>query len=428
LANGEIAINYADGRIYYLNANGSIASISGGGSSSYSFSTINVNSSLVLATSPTDILTLAGANGITVTACTSTKTITIGNDNTAALAYAKANAATLTVSNWYTGNVISGTISDVKFLNFNANSGISVSNTGNNSALITLGSSFKTWQVNGQTSLVAVGEDTVNFNAGNNIVITTNQSANPQEITFGTSANLTARYFIGDGSLLTGITSGGGSSSGYLANSIIFANASGYLSNTNNLQFFTSNNNFVVTGNVIGGGVRTTSSASAPASPTPGDIWYKTTNDKIYRYTYDGSNSYWIDINTPIFASNGTISIDPWVRDTANAIIGVNLTQNTNITFATGLAQAAFDKANTGTTGPTGNSFGVIYTANNNQYANSLTANAQVNFIGVAGVSVFANAITNTVTFAGSPGVQGLTVDYGFVYQTLDYTVDYGSI
>ena len=63
LANGEIAINYADGRIYYLNANGSIASISGGGgSSSYSFSTINVNSSLVLATSPTDILTLAGAN------------------------------------------------------------------------------------------------------------------------------------------------------------------------------------------------------------------------------------------------------------------------------------------------------------------------------------------------------------------------------
>ena len=83
MANGEIAINYADGRIYYLNANGSIASISGGGgSSSYSFSTINVNSSLVLATSPTDILTLAGANGITVTACTSSKVITIGTTGT----------------------------------------------------------------------------------------------------------------------------------------------------------------------------------------------------------------------------------------------------------------------------------------------------------------------------------------------------------
>jgi hypothetical protein len=190
LANGEIAINYADGRIYYLNANGSIASISGGGSSSYSFSTINVNSSLVLATSPTDILTLLGANGITVTACTSSKVITIG--------------------------------------------------------------------------------------------------------------------------------------------------------------------------------------------------------------------------------TTGTVGIDTYARNTANG--------------AASLAQAAFDKANTGTTGATGNSFGVIYTANNNQYANSSTANAQVNFVGVAGVSVFANAITKTVTFAGSPGVQGLTVDYGFVYQTLDYTVDYGSI
>ena len=191
LANGEIAINYADGRIYYLNANGSIASISGGGSSSYSFSTINVNSSLVLATSPTDILTLLGANGITVTACTTSKVITIG--------------------------------------------------------------------------------------------------------------------------------------------------------------------------------------------------------------------------------TTGTVGIDTYARDTANG--------------AASLAQAAFDKANTGTgTGTSGNSFGVIYTANNNQYAKSATANAQINFTGVAGVSVFANAITNTVTFAGSPGVQGLTVDYGFVYETLDYTVDYGSI
>ena len=272
LANGEIAINYADGRIYYLNANGSIASISGGGSSSYSFSTINVNSSLVLATSPTDILTLLGANGITVTACTTSKVITIGTTGTVGIdTYARDTA-------------------------------------------------------NGAASLAQAAFDKAN----------------------------------------TGGTGGSVSSSGYLANSIIFANASGYLSNTNNLQFFTSNNNFVVTGNVIGGGVRTTSSASAPASPTPGDIWYKTTNDKIYRYTFDGTNSYWIDINTPIFASNGTISIDPWARDTANVIIGVDLTQNTNITYATGLAQAAFNKANTGGSGSSSG-----YLANSVIFANA---------------------------------------------------------
>lgn len=37
------------------------------------------------------------------------------------------------------------------------------------------------------------------------------------------------------------------SGSGYLANSVIFANSTGYLSNTNTLQFYTSNNTLVTT-------------------------------------------------------------------------------------------------------------------------------------------------------------------------------------
>jgi len=44
---------------------------------------------------------------------------------------------------------------------------------------------------------------------------------------------------------------GGGSSSGYLANSVIFANSTGYLANTSNISFFASNNTLQVTGNVI---------------------------------------------------------------------------------------------------------------------------------------------------------------------------------
>jgi hypothetical protein len=45
-----------------------------------------------------------------------------------------------------------------------------------------------------------------------------------------------------DGTRQTTAGGGGGSSSGYLANSIIFANTTGYLSNVNGLQFFSSNN------------------------------------------------------------------------------------------------------------------------------------------------------------------------------------------
>jgi len=45
----------------------------------------------------------------------------------------------------------------------------------------------------------------------------------------------------------------GGSSSGYLANSIIFANTTGYLSNTSNIKFFASNNSLYVANAVITG-------------------------------------------------------------------------------------------------------------------------------------------------------------------------------
>jgi hypothetical protein len=44
------------------------------------------------------------------------------------------------------------------------------------------------------------------------------------------------------------ISSGGVSASGYQNNSVIFANNTGYLSNTSNLQFYTSNNTLVING------------------------------------------------------------------------------------------------------------------------------------------------------------------------------------
>jgi pyruvate/2-oxoglutarate dehydrogenase complex dihydrolipoamide acyltransferase (E2) component len=79
LANGELALNYADGKLYYKSNTGSILAISGsgGGGSSYSFATINANSSLILATSPTDTLSIIPGNNITITANTTTKSITI---------------------------------------------------------------------------------------------------------------------------------------------------------------------------------------------------------------------------------------------------------------------------------------------------------------------------------------------------------------
>jgi hypothetical protein len=54
--------------------------------------------------------------------------------------------------------------------------------------------------------------------------------------------------------------------------------------------------NVITTGNIIGGGVRSTTGATAPTAPTVGDMWYNTTNDILYRYTYDGTSNNWLDI------------------------------------------------------------------------------------------------------------------------------------
>jgi len=60
LAFGEIAINYADGKLYYKDDTGSIDFIS----NQSSFDTINANNSLILATGVSDTLSFVAGNNI----------------------------------------------------------------------------------------------------------------------------------------------------------------------------------------------------------------------------------------------------------------------------------------------------------------------------------------------------------------------------
>lgn len=78
LAHGELAINYADGKLFYRHANNSIASISTG-STTDSFATINANSSLILASSPYDTLSILPGNNITISTDTINKRIIINS-------------------------------------------------------------------------------------------------------------------------------------------------------------------------------------------------------------------------------------------------------------------------------------------------------------------------------------------------------------
>jgi hypothetical protein len=101
LANGELALNYADQLLYYKHANGSIVAIANGasigldqiardtangaftkanGAAQFSFTTINVASqSDIVADSNTDTLTLVSGPGINITTDAPNDTITISS-------------------------------------------------------------------------------------------------------------------------------------------------------------------------------------------------------------------------------------------------------------------------------------------------------------------------------------------------------------
>ena len=73
LNTGELALNYADGKIFYLNSANGISSIE----NQNTFSTVNVNSTLIVADTPTDTFKINSGYGITISADNVNKSITI---------------------------------------------------------------------------------------------------------------------------------------------------------------------------------------------------------------------------------------------------------------------------------------------------------------------------------------------------------------
>ena len=366
LANGEISINYADGKLFYRAANGTIQTISGsggGGGSTNSFATVNANSSLILATSSTDTLSIVPGNGISIAANTTSKTITINSTSSA--------------------NVFS-------------------SNTVNTLSLLANTANISTLNV---VNHVVTG------NANIASLSVTNIYAN--------------NYYYANGTPFSGSGGGGGgggnvSSSGWTANSVITANSTGYLSSPANLQFFTSNNTLVVTGNVVGGGVNTTSSPTPPASPTTGDLWYNTSTDVMYRWTFDGTNYYWIDNVSSATASNGSLlqANVTYNSVTANTINVSTIYANTlnvienNVTFTGNISSNSITTGNISSNSITTTS---VY-ANSYYFANGSVLTTGSNVPKITGLVVTNSSyIANGWTAVSNTGGYMLVNGSGFV-------------
>ena len=75
LANGELAINFADGKLFYKNTANYIAEFSSGVNS---FGTVNANSTLIVSDTSGDILTIVPGNNITIVGDAINDKVTIG--------------------------------------------------------------------------------------------------------------------------------------------------------------------------------------------------------------------------------------------------------------------------------------------------------------------------------------------------------------
>lgn len=201
---GELALNYADGVLYYKNASNDISEISG--TSANTFETINANGTLLIADSNTDVLTITPGTGINVTGNALTDSVEVAvrfNDNLtnqqtdlvatansvnaaaniAYAAYNKANAP-ITIKEVYASNAaVVNTFANISTIQFDADSGMAVVDEGNNAVTIQLNSTFKTWNINGGPGLVAFGLDTVNFLSANGITLSANNLSSPKTFT-----------------------------------------------------------------------------------------------------------------------------------------------------------------------------------------------------------------------------------------------------
>lgn len=88
------------------------------------------------------------------------------------------------------------------------------------------------------------------------------------------------------------------------------------------------------------------------------------------------------------------------------------------------IANAAFDMANTGTPGGSSNSFTTIFVPGQSNVVASV--NDTLNITTGSGINIQTNAVSKTVSFSIPPGTY--SGDYGFIYEAVTSTNDYGSI
>ncbi len=212
LANGELAINTADGKLFYKNSGGIIASIE----NQNTFPTINANSSLIVATSTSDILSIVPGNNVTITGNTTTKTITISSSGGTS-AIADAYVSDVPPSSPVNGELWWNSSTGILSIYYSANS-VWVSTSPSSSSPNT----FSSFNVNSTIINSSTISDTIYFESNNFVSITAN--ANSKTISIS-STDPTANIFTGSSYTLTYHDAGNFVYSNSTSNNIVYVNA-----------------------------------------------------------------------------------------------------------------------------------------------------------------------------------------------------------
>jgi Major tropism determinant N-terminal domain len=196
----------------------------------------------------------------------------------------------LTLQQIATNGSATTSFSNIDTIQFDEDSGFTVTGPSNNIAKVAMNSTFKYWEIDGVLKLTAVALDTVNFISGTGITISGNGGVSPQTLTIGVSPNTYDAY----GAASTAISNlhVGGTSTGNvvsidgtqtLTNKTI-SGASNTLSNIGNSSLTNSSISINGTSVSLGGsisGLATLASPTFTGSPAAPTASYTTNSTQI---------------------------------------------------------------------------------------------------------------------------------------------------
>jgi hypothetical protein len=366
ISTGELALNLSDNKLF--SSNGTTYFEIGSNTTDQ-----NVSNTLTV-----KAISANGSNGTAGQVLTTNGTGTYWSTVTG-------GSGSLTVRSTYgNGGTVNTTVTSVTAINFDESTGLHVTDQGSGNVFVSLGSGFKYITVAGQTTITAVGEDTLAIANGSLVTLTTSNSA-PKTLTIDLSANVVTNAQLsgnlssyqttagmssyqttaGLSSNVATLTSNNTSFVGTVSAANVVSNAqlSGNLANyvnTSGAYTFTgihthtanvsvnaaiiANGSVGTSGQVLtssaggnvywstvtsSGGSSVTVSDTAPSTPASGDLWYYTGTGELLVYYNDGTSSQWVTASaTYVPTTFSTLTVTGPTTLSGNVTISNTVTAN----------------------------------------------------------------------------------------------------